>query len=577
MGKQSKRRSRPRHRGTLARANADLDTHIASLGLKTVGEYQRWCRQHGFTGALTKDWRERRRERTAATRDAASVDTNASLHKHITELGLPDSEAYQQWCREQDLSDALHKGDRQRRKEIDLAREVASRGALRRVRQLTRRPQETIVALFDGHIDTTDLKPAWLSHVAQLLELDDDQATRDAFRRLLLHTDRVRADLFGLDPAFARFGDTPENRWMSGLLRIARLHEHWQRPVEDWRPQGHNARRHFAALLRHLLARYDVPDFVDTLFLQPADELSSAATGWFLHMATGGNLRTAPNLPISLTKRMAHESLQAPGHFTMIEALRYGQIIGQDGELPLVDAVILTRLGVDLTYEDFWSTVLHWLTRHPMIDLDLIPPIIDYIQLQKYTPQEPTEEDVEGVINDPPEPNFSMKSRSVNKLLDNVEAWQTRLSRDKRVPSKSWVRSAIGEFQQTTTHKKGFRLTWQVRELTTTAELVAEGRAMSHCVRSYATGCRAGRHAVFSVQLTVDDDRPIRLMTIAVSPKTRVISQMRGRFNAQPTGKFDHNARRKSLTAGYRLDLRASRGVVRQWMEAEGIRRGAST
>jgi len=568
MGKQSKRRSRPRHRGTQARANADLDTHIASLGLKTVGEYQRWCRNHGFTGALTKDWRERRQERDAASRDTVAGNTQALLKEHVEAMGLGDTQTYQQWCRDHDMSDALHKGRRQRQKEIELSRELASRQALRRVRRLTRRPHETIEALFANQIDTTDLKPAWLGHVAQLLEQGTDDGTRDAFRRLLLHAERMRADLFSLDPALARFGEAADNRWMAGLLRIARLHEHWQRPLEDWRPQGHSARRHFPALLRHLLAQYAVPDFVDTLFLQPDHETPANAVAWFLHMATGGNLRVAPDLPIDLTKRMAHETLQAPSHFTFVEALRYGQVIGQGSGAPLVEAIIATRLGRSFEHEEFWSSVIHWLTKHPMIDLDLVDPIVEYIQLQKYTPQQ---------TGDPQEPNFSMKSRSVNKLLDLVEAWQTRLSRESRIPATRWPRSQIGELQEKTTDKKGFELTWSVRELTTTSELVAEGRALSHCVRSYATGCRSGRHAVFSVQLAVDDERPMRLMTIAVSPKTRVISQMRGRFNAQPTGKQPGGARKRSLKADYRLDLRASRAVVHRWMEAEGVRRGANT
>ena len=608
MGKQSKRRSRPRHRGAQARANSDLGTHIASLGLKTVGEYQRWCRKHGFTGALTKGWQERRQEREAARRDTAASDADATVQEHIKALNLTDVSAYQQWCRDHGLSDALHKGDRQRHKEVEIAREAASRQALRRVRRLTRRPHETIDALFTGQTDTTDLKPAWLGHVGAILDgidaapdpetadsegytsrradshrVDTQEAihptsTRDAFRRLLLHTERMKADLFSLDPALGRFGDAPGNCWIDGLLRIAQLHDHWQRPLEDWRPQGHNARRHFGALLRHLLTCYDVPDLIDTLFLQPDDETLPAATGWFLHIATGGHIRSAPELPAELTKRMAHETLQAPGHYTMLEAIRYGQIIGQGGDIGLVEALLTTRLGRSFEHEDFWATAIHWFTKHPMIDLDLIGLIVDYIQERKFPDQQIPQPSGDILTEGPPEPNFSMKSRSVNKLLDLVETWHTRLARENRIPASRWNRSDIGEFEETEQDKKGYQLTWTVQELTTTAELVAEGRALSHCVRSYATGCRSGRHAVFSVQLQVDDDRPDRLMTIAVNPKTRVISQMRGRFNALPTGKVEAGGpRRRSLSADYRLDLRASRGVVRRWMETEGIRRGAKT
>ena len=94
-----------------------------------------------------------------------------------------------------------------------------------------------------------------------------------------------------------------------------------------------------------------------------------------------------------------------------------------------------------------------------MIDLDLIDPIVEYIQLQKFTSQQITEPGGQVLMEDPPEPNFSMKSRSVNKLLDLVEAWQTRLSRENRVPASRWERSDIGELEEKTTDKKVFNLT----------------------------------------------------------------------------------------------------------------------
>ena len=61
----------------------------------------------------------------------------------------------------------------------------------------------------------------------------------------------------------------------------------------------------------------------------------------------------------SLTKRMAHEVLNAPAHYTISEALRYGQIVGQQGVSALVETVIATRLGESFEHEDFWSTYLH--------------------------------------------------------------------------------------------------------------------------------------------------------------------------------------------------------------------------
>ena len=54
------RRKRGRHRGAAGKANSDLMTHIASLGLETVQAYKGWCKDHGLKGALTKSWQDRR-------------------------------------------------------------------------------------------------------------------------------------------------------------------------------------------------------------------------------------------------------------------------------------------------------------------------------------------------------------------------------------------------------------------------------------------------------------------------------------------------------------------------------------
>ena len=52
-------------------------------------------------------------------------------------------------------------------------------------------------------------------------------------------------------------------------------------------------------MLRHLLARYDVPTWFDAVFLTG----DGAAQRWFVHVAQGGNLRAAPGLPVTLTKK----------------------------------------------------------------------------------------------------------------------------------------------------------------------------------------------------------------------------------------------------------------------------------
>ena len=77
-----------------------------------------------------------------------------------------------------------------------------------------------------------------------------------------------------------------------------------------------------------MLAEYDVPIFLDQAYLSS----NKIHQQWFKLIGLGGNLRTAQDLPITLTKKMAHYVLQAPSHYTIHGALRYGQILALDGD-----------------------------------------------------------------------------------------------------------------------------------------------------------------------------------------------------------------------------------------------------
>jgi hypothetical protein len=61
-----------------------------------------------------------------------------------------------------------------------------------------------------------------------------------------------------------------------------------------------------------------------------------------------GNIRLA-GLPLDLTKRMAHVFTLAPGHFSIEQALRWSQVVGQGGADELAHAVLQTPLGGVLT------------------------------------------------------------------------------------------------------------------------------------------------------------------------------------------------------------------------------------
>ena len=67
----------------------------------------------------------------------------------------------------------------------------------------------------------------------------------------------------------------------------------------------------------------------------------------------------------------------------------------------------------------------------------------------------------------------------------------------------------------------------------TGAELLDEGRAMSHCVYSYAPAIASKRTSIWA--LTIEDGTGHwRSLTIEVINESRQIVQARGRFNRPP-------------------------------------------
>ncbi len=557
MSKQPKRK-KSRRRGATARANAELGAHMASLGLEAIEAYKVWCRQHGFSAALSKTWQERRQERSAHQRDQQAARAEDALRQHVERLGLDGVAAYQTWCRQQGLGDAVHKSDAQRSKELKLHQQIQSTQALHKGRKHSRRTKDIIYQLWAGAIAEEELRTEVLRLIYRaFVGLVGDQ--RAQLRDLLLHVEKRAPNLLDARPALHRLGRVDGNTFVEALGALARHSDAWQQSPSEWKPDSRNPRRQFAALVRFLLARYDVPSCLDSVWFGGWDPEAQRQQGWFVHVGSGQNIRTA-DLPLVLSKRMAHVFAEAPSDLTATESLRWAQVVGQGGSEMLAQAVIATELGRSFADESFWSTVVLFLVENPMLDPDMVGPIVDYINHQKYVPTE------EG---DPPQPNYTMKGRSAVKLLRQVEEWHERLARDNRQPGGSWESSGISEFEWEDDKEDGLR--WTIRELTSKKELTLEGRAMNHCVASYVSNCRRGSKSVWSMQVDAEG-HSARVVTIAVHNPSRNIVEVRGRFNAVPrqSGK---NPKNKTLERPYRELLARSGAVLRKWIEAEELGR----
>jgi hypothetical protein len=328
------------------------------------------------------------------------------------------------------------------------------------------------------------------------------------------------------------------DQFAGALLALSAHAGHWIREPEDWAPRSHNTYRQFHALVRHLVARYDVPTFMNTAWLEGLTPQGAVHQRWFIHVAQGQNIRTAAGLPIPLTKKQAHLYLQAPDDFDVLTAFRWAQVIDLGGSERLVRSLLATRIGTDFAHDEFWVSVFRWLVAQPMLDPVHHGPIIDYLRHHRFEASVPNPNaHLPGQPRlVPAQPNLTMKGRTAETLLRSVTVWHRGLGRERAGKETGWPPSGIIPFrlEEGKDHtRRGFAIT----ELLSSSELLEEGRAMGHCVGTYARSCTRGHVSIWTLRVTDAWGQETRLLTLEVWNQSRQIVQARGKFNRMASPK----------------------------------------
>ncbi len=481
------------------RQDDELLTHIKSLGLETVEEYRRWCAANGLSCRLKKDWKQRCRER--------SKIKAAVIQERIV-----------------------------------------------RKKQQQRNPVSLFTDICELRLKADDLSQPYLKRLCQAIETQRAASTPpadlQALLKLLLHLHDCQTDWMILTPVVAEFGRRAGNSFIEALVLLAAYRKSWLRSIEAWTPRTHNARRQFAAVLRHLFVQYDdMPLFFDSVWFAGPTAVGHKQRIAYLHIGSGGSIRSC-GLPIPLTKRMAHEFKHAPSDLTFDKAVRWGQIRGLGGDERLARAVLGTRLGDNFDNNDFWGTVIEWLISHPMLDRAHVGPIVDYLHHQRFAGDLGV---APGNQADAPapRPNLNMKGRTPESLLRKVNEWHRGLANSETNQVGEWVTTGIDglEFIEGSQTSSSHKL-WTIRELLCAKALIAEGRQLRHCVASYTASCKRGHSSIWTMEVETHEGRA-KVLTLEVRNIQRTICQARGKANRLPTDK--------------------ERGILRRWATQAGL------
>jgi hypothetical protein len=396
------------------------------------------------------------------------------------------------------------------RKEATTRRLEAALVALARGRSRDRTPEALVERVFSTPISTpAKYEPALLHRLWELSRERRDAKAQQCLHRLLRVIAVRMPRLLEAEPCF-------QQNYLAALSLLAEQHRSWVREPEEFRPEHRNLERGFGELARHLLALYPLPSFLDSLFLRPRTQ---TLVQWFGYLGTGGSPVNLLELTVPLTRHMGHYFMRPPIGVSVVQALRYGQIRGLGGSEKLAQAVFNTYLGNHLgtREQEVWRhTLFQWLVKQEDLDQATLTMLLEYLESRQAD-----------------EASFMIARRSQAVLLTDARNWRgwappKAVEPDRRFepsgfPGGAWE---LGEGVD--------RARWSMAEILDMPSLRREGRAMEHCVATYAQQIVEGECAIWSLQKD-GVQATKRAVTIQVDRTTSSIVQVRGKRNRNPT------------------------------------------
>lgn len=330
------------------------------------------------------------------------------------------------------------------------------------------------------------------------------------------------------------------------------------RDPESWKPQlkTRDAARLRLAAARHLFARYPVAPHLEQIWIDGAglggDEIGLRKR-WYIVAAGGGSLYKAGASAL-LSRKEVHGFLNPLGTVGFDEAIWQAIARSYTDDPALVTRIARSRIARTSRDElTFWREAVQFFCAQPTTGEE-IDDLCDYIAQRRRRDRK-----------------FSLKGRSLAALRRLMQAWHRDLAVIARIEaarqraemarhrtaaradelSAHWPGSPLTEWSWSPSSKAfAKRDEYVITQLRTAEDLVAESRAMRHCVASYATKCIAGYASIWSLRHR-HAGKAERLLTIELDRGHRAV-QVRGFAN--------------------RVAFVDERKILERWAKARGIK-----
>lgn len=323
------------------------------------------------------------------------------------------------------------------------------------------------------------------------------------------------------------------------------------RKIEDWVPTRRNIKAQMKHLVKFLFCKYDVPNFLYKGFER--NDINYIYL--FLYIGSGKSFKDFDNLPpMVLNKKIYQHLFTADEGDSYNEAFRRAQILTMGGEESLVSAIAGTSLNDRITNDQFWVTVFQLFINTPMLNMDKVPEMIDYIKSQKFGFQAP-------------HPTFNMKGRTINSLLRQSDEWHEEQARNNRRMNPRVDRALpnIGNYTYEPakfvyTEWEGYKnirnydtgggqTAYRITQILNNNHLKDEGNYMRNCVLSYQSSCQSKKCTIFSFRKHDKIGQIDMAATIEVRKDEREykITQIREKYNKRPTESTMNHIRKWAL------------------------------
>lgn len=300
------------------------------------------------------------------------------------------------------------------------------------------------------------------------------------------------------------------------LIDMAGRSAAWLRAPEDFRPRTTHGRDQLPELIRFLFESYRVPAWLRAALAPRRGRPGRApAFGWYVHVAQGNNLRSAPALPLPLSRRAAHEALRAPARHRPEQALLYGYLQANRAAPAVRDRLLQLSCVRNFRLEPPWLELYEKIARTPTLPAEQVWPLLEYARARRS----------EGVAIDVPLPvllrGLERREAAQREALVRQRALQYGAAFDERWDS----RVPAPPFEGSSEHGD-----YTLSELRSLRELFEEGQRMQHCVFTYGAAARAGTASIWSLRLT-HAGREISRVTVRIAPTERALVEARRRCN----------------------------------------------